>query len=35
MTFYTYPFPQRMAHRWMAAVEKRQNERYLAVNVRD
>ena len=35
MTFYTYPFPQRVARRWMAAVEKRQNERYLAVNVRD
>ena len=35
MTFYTYPFPQRMARRWMAAVEKRQDERYLAVNVRD
>ena len=35
MTFYTYPFPQRVARRWMAAVEKRQNERYLAINVRD
>ena len=35
MTFYTYPFPQRVARRWMSAVEKRQNERYLAVNVRD
>ena len=35
MTFYTYPFPQRMARRWMAAVEKRQGERFLAVNVRD
>ena len=35
MTFYTYPFPQRVARRWIAAVEKRQNERYLAVNVRD
>ena len=35
MTFYTYPFPQRVARRWMAAVEKRQNERYLAVNVHD
>ena len=35
MTFYTYPFPQRVARRWMAAVDKRQNERYLAVNVSD
>ena len=35
MTFYTYPFPQRVARRWMAAVDKRQSERFLAVNVSD
>jgi HSP20 family protein len=35
MTFYTYPFPHRVARRWMAAVDKRQSERFLAVNVSD
>ncbi len=35
MTFYAYPFPHRMARRWMAAAEHSQNTRFLAVNVRD
>ena len=35
MTFYTYPFPHRMARRWMAAAEHSQTPRFLAVNIRD
>ncbi len=35
MTFYTYPFPHRMARRWMAAAEHSQSARFLAVNIRD
>ena len=35
MTFYAYPFPHRMARRWMAAVEHGQAARFLAVNIRD
>jgi len=35
MTFYAYPFPHRMARRWMAAAEQSQGLRSLAVNVRD
>ena len=35
MTFYTYPFPHRMARRWMAAAEHGQSARFLAVNIRD
>lgn len=35
MTFYAYPFPHRMARRWMAAAENSQSARSLAVNVRD
>ncbi len=35
MTFYAYPFPHRMARRWMAAAEHGQTARYLAVNIRD
>ena len=35
MTFYAYPFPHRMARRWMAAAEHSQSARFLAVNVRD
>lgn len=35
MTFYAYPFPHRMARRWMAAAEHSQGARFLAVNVRD
>ncbi len=35
MTFYTYPFPHRMARRWLAAVERNQYAHTLPVNVRD
>ena len=35
MTFYAYPFPRRMARRWMAAAGHSQSARFLAVNVRD
>lgn len=35
MNFYAYPFPHRMARRWMAAAEGSQSARFLAVNVRD
>ena len=35
MTLYAYPFPHRMARRWMAAAENATATRYLAVNVRD
>lgn len=35
MTLYTYSFPRRMARRWMAATERVDGTRYLAVNVRD
>ncbi len=35
MTFYAYPFPHRMARRWMAAAERGQSSRFLPVNVRD
>ncbi len=35
MTLYTYSFPRRMARRWMAAPERVDGTRYLAVNVRD
>jgi HSP20 family protein len=35
MTFYAYPFPHRMARRWMAAMESGHNPRFLAVNIRD
>jgi len=35
MTFYAYPFPHRMARRWMAAGDNVQSTRFLAVNVRD
>ncbi len=35
MTFYAYPFPHRMARRWMAAAEPSQSARFLAVNIRD
>src|SRR5215468_4596126 len=35
MNFYAYPFPHRMARRWMAAAESSQSARFLAVNIRD
>ncbi|MBI2757228.1 MAG: Hsp20/alpha crystallin family protein [Chloroflexi bacterium] len=35
MNFYAYPFPHRMARRWMAAAEPSQSTRFLAVNIRD
>ena len=35
MTFYAYPFPHRMARRWMAAAEHSQSACFMAVNVRD
>jgi HSP20 family protein len=35
MTFYAYPFPQRMARRWMAMAEGTPSTRFLAVNIRD
>ena len=35
MTFYAYPFPHRMARRWMAAAEHSQSAHFMAVNVRD
>jgi HSP20 family protein len=35
MTFYAYPFPHRMARRWMATAEHAQSARFLAVNIRD
>ncbi len=35
MTFYAYPFPQRMARHWMAAQDRAQSARFLAVNIRD
>ena len=35
MTFYAYPFPHRMARRWMAARRPCQSARFLAVNIRD
>jgi HSP20 family protein len=35
MTLYAYPFPHRMARRWMATAETAQTERYLAVNIQD
>src|SRR5215510_16264441 len=35
MTFYAYPFPHRMARRWMAAAEHASSARFLAVNIRD
>jgi HSP20 family protein len=35
MNFYAYPFPHRMARRWMAAAEGSPSARFLAINVRD
>ncbi|HEX2697910.1 MAG TPA: Hsp20/alpha crystallin family protein [Anaerolineales bacterium] len=35
MNFYAYPFPHRMARRWLAAAENSQSARFLAVNIRD
>ena len=35
MTFYAYPFPHRMARRWMAAAEQGASARFLAVNIQD
>jgi HSP20 family protein len=35
MTLYAYPFPHRMARRWMASSERERAARYLPVNVRD
>jgi HSP20 family molecular chaperone IbpA len=35
MTFYTYPFPHRLARRWAAANDHVQSTRFLAVNIRD
>ncbi len=37
MTLYAYPFPHRMARRWMAAAaaDEVRSARFLAVNVRD
>ena len=35
MTFYTYPFPHRLARRWAAANDNVQSTRFLAVNIRD
>lgn len=36
MTFYAYPFPRRMARRWMAAIEDAAlNARSLPINLRD
>ena len=35
MTFYAYPFPQRMARHWMATQDRAQSARFLAVNIRD
>ena len=35
MTFYAYPFPHRMARRWLAAAERTPGARFLAVNIRD
>jgi HSP20 family protein len=35
MTFYAYPFPHRMARRWMAAAGQGTSTRFLAVNVQD
>ena len=34
MTFYTYPFPHRMARRWMSMAGM-PDTRFLAVNIRD
>ena len=35
MTFYAYPFPHRMARRWMAAADQGASARFLAVNIQD
>ncbi len=35
MTFYAYPFPQRMARRWLSMAEGMPDARFLAVNIRD
>lgn len=35
MTFYAYPFPHRMARRWMTTADNAQSVRFLAVNIRD
>jgi HSP20 family protein len=35
MTFYAYPFPQRMVRRWMSMAEAAPSTRFLAVNIRD
>ncbi len=35
MTFYTYPYPYRLARRWMTSAEPAQSARFLAVNIRD
>lgn len=35
MTFYTYPFPHRIARRWLTTAERTPGARFLAVNVRD
>ncbi len=35
MTLYAYPFPHRMARRWMAAADEVRSARFLAVNIRD
>ncbi len=35
MTFYAYPFPHRLARRWMAAEDHSQSARFLAANIRD
>ena len=35
MTFYAYPFPHRMARRWIHAHDHAENARFLAANIRD
>jgi len=35
MTFYAYPFPHRLARRWMTPGEHPHGARFLAVNIRD
>src|SRR5258708_15997203 len=35
MTLYAYPFPHRIARRWMAAAENTQREHTLGINIQD
>jgi HSP20 family protein len=35
MTLYAYPFPHRIARRWMTTAENGHSDRYLAVNIQD